>query len=366
MKITAIIIFFSVLLVLMITVNIYVPRRLAKYFNLKSSKYIHLFVGIATALIFSMPFLVHSSNPIFAILYLISVITAGIMLLLITYMIDFEIINLFVKLPSRLIGILIILLTIITSLVGLMNGYNFKVSKITIPIKNLSKELSIVHISDVHLGNARGANYLKRIVDKTNKLKPDMIFITGDILDGRSAIKDEIFAVFREFSSPCYAIEGNHDVDVGVGKIIDLLKKNNIIVLQNEIIETNGIQLIGLNHLPADENTRERFHKSDSTIKGIIPTIDIDNNIPSIVLHHSPDGIEYFNKVGIDLILAGHTHAGQIYPINLLAKLLYTYNKGLYNYEGTKIYVSQGVGTFGPPFRVGTSNEITLIKLVAE
>ncbi len=82
------------------------------------------------------------------------------------------------------------------------------------------------------------------------------------------------------------------------------------------------------------------------------------------MLHHSPDGIKYANEYGIDLYLAGHTHAGQLFPINYLNALLFKYNKGLSDYNGSKIFVSQGAGTFGPPMRVGTKSEISLISLM--
>jgi len=82
-----------------------------------------------------------------------------------------------------------------------------------------------------------------------------------------------------------------------------------------------------------------------------------------VLLHHSPDGIKYANQHGVDLYLAGHTHAGQLFPIKYIAKLIFDYNKGLRDYNGTKIYVSQGAGTFGPPMRVGTISELTLLKL---
>lgn len=84
------------------------------------------------------------------------------------------------------------------------------------------------------------------------------------------------------------------------------------------------------------------------------------------MLHHSPDGVRYAHKKGVDLYLAGHTHAGQLFPITLIAGMIYKFNKGLYNYNGTKVFVSQGAGTFGPPMRTGTHSEITVVRLIPE
>jgi predicted MPP superfamily phosphohydrolase len=87
---------------------------------------------------------------------------------------------------------------------------------------------------------------------------------------------------------------------------------------------------------------------------------------PTVLLHHSPDGIQYANQHGVNLYLAGHTHAGQLFPVKYIAHLFFDYNKGLHDFKGTKMFVSQGVGTFGPPMRVGTKSEIVVITLKPE
>ena len=102
------------------------------------------------------------------------------------------------------------------------------------------------------------------------------------------------------------------------------------------------------------------------TIKTVLPRIQTDPGKPTILLHHSPDGIQYAHEKGVDLYLSGHTHAGQLFPINYIAGLLFKYKKGLHDYKGTRIFVSQGTGTFGPPMRLGTIAEIALITLKPE
>ena len=110
------------------------------------------------------------------------------------------------------------------------------------------------------------------------------------------------------------------------------------------------------------------MHVNDNghTIKNVLSTLNIFKEKPTVLLHHSPDGIKYANQHGVDLYLAGHTHAGQLFPIKYIANLLFAYNKGLHNFKGTQIFVSQGAGTFGPPMRVGTKSEIALLKLKPE
>jgi predicted MPP superfamily phosphohydrolase len=91
--------------------------------------------------------------------------------------------------------------------------------------------------------------------------------------------------------------------------------------------------------------------------------MNINENQPTVLLHHGPDGIKYANKAGVDLYLAGHTHAGQLWPATHVAKMIFEYNKGLRTFEDTQVYVSQGTGTFGPPMRVGTQSELTILNI---
>ena len=115
----------------------------------------------------------------------------------------------------------------------------------------------------------------------------------------------------------------------------------------------------------ADSNTYNMHAAGNSsTIKGTLERLQVNKNKPAILLHHSPDGIKYASQYGIDLYLAGHTHAGQLFPIKYIAGLIFEYNKGLHEFNGTKLFVSQGAGTFGPPMRVGTISEMTVIDLV--
>nr|NQU92609.1 hypothetical protein [Bacteroidota bacterium] len=102
------------------------------------------------------------------------------------------------------------------------------------------------------------------------------------------------------------------------------------------------------------------------TIQKTLGNMNIWKDQPGILLHHSPDGIKYASKAGIDLYLAGHTHAGQLWPATHMAKIMFEFNKGLHNFEGTQLYMSQGTGTFGPPMRVGTDNELTILHIKPE
>jgi len=115
----------------------------------------------------------------------------------------------------------------------------------------------------------------------------------------------------------------------------------------------------------ADSDSFDIHATNDSTtVKSVMQSLEIEPERPLIVLHHRPDGIPYMADGGADLLLTGHTHAGQMFPFTLIAKWMFGYNKGLYQYEEMYIYVSQGLGTFFSPIRFGTQSEITLLRLM--
>jgi predicted MPP superfamily phosphohydrolase len=246
---------------------------------------------------------------------------------------------------------------------ALINASFFRVEQVTIPIKNLQNEIRIVQISDVHLGVARSNHYLEKIVKKTNELNPDFVVLTGDIADSKSALQEKNFAPLSELKMPVYFVYGNHDVYVGLEEIVSLLRQNNVIVLQNEVVETEDITIVGIKYMRADDSMYDPHKVTDETIKDILPTLNMQRGKPIIMLHHGPWGIEYMNEHSVDLVIAGHTHAGQIFPATLIAKWRFPYNRGLSDYKGTQIYVSQGVATYKTRMWLVTNNEINFITL---
>ncbi|PVX49859.1 hypothetical protein C7377_1497 [Balneicella halophila] len=241
-----------------------------------------------------------------------------------------------------------------------------QITEHTVEIRGLKKKFKAVHLSDIHIGRFRSnAEYLQEIIDKTNALNPDIIFFTGDYLDATITLKDKHFAPLSKLKAPLYFVEGNHDVVVNAPVVLKKAKKYGAKVLANEMIEWNGIQVIGLNHMVKDENTHSRHTTSTkSTIKQVLDELAPIKTKPSILLHHSPDGIKYANKHAVDLYLAGHTHGGQMWPVTKISDYFFPYNIGLSHYKSTSIFVSQGIGTAGPPMRLGTNAEIVVIHLV--
>jgi predicted MPP superfamily phosphohydrolase len=278
-----------------------------------------------------------------------------------------DIFNLFFKFPSQLRGFLSVGLASLLTIYGVWNAYNIKVKEITIPIKGLTQEIRAAHITDVHLGNLRGKKEVDKIVRKIKELDPDVIFNTGDMFDGRTHFDEgkDVLTAFRTLDMPHYFVYGNHDEHVGVKDVVMQLKRANATVLLNEIAYFEELQIIGLNNMLPDRNSFDMHTTADSeTIEDVLNKLKIKEDDPTIVLHHRPDGVKYMQGKGADLLLAGHTHAGQIFPFTFIAKLMFGYNRGLYQYGTMDIHVSEGTGTIFAPVRLGTSSEITLIRLI--
>ncbi len=341
------------------------PARFNFYFDIQSGFILYLlFPALTFFMIFGVLPLSNSTSRLGSLLYKLAASTMGILLYLLISVLLMDIVHLFTSFPSKFYGISALAITFLITFLGIINAWKIRVTQNEIFIKGLTNEVRVMHLSDIHLGHFRGKRFLQKIVDKTNLQNPAIIFITGDLFDGRIRLSVETLKPLKLFKVPVYFIEGNHDKYTGIKDIKNLLRQMGIRVLENETETWNGLQIIGLNHMAADNETFN-MHASGNghTIKSTLSELSPDKSKPTILLHHSPDGIKYASEHGVDLYLAGHTHAGQLFPVKYFAELIFDYNKGIHYLNGTTIFVSQGAGTFGPPMRVGTKSEITLIQL---
>ncbi|MBP1732972.1 MAG: metallophosphoesterase [Deltaproteobacteria bacterium] len=267
-------------------------------------------------------------------------------------------------LPGKWIGSLALILALVITAVGALNANRFSVSETEIAIPGLQKDAVVMHISDIHIGPHRGRDYLAKIVEETNQRRPDLVLINGDLLDSKLAVMNDLLSPLEAFDAPVYFVGGNHEKYVGTGRAFEEISKHDVRILHNEVAETNGIYLIGLDYMNADEDTFDMHPSNDKrTIKSVLPALALADDRPSVLMHHSPVGAQYVAERGIDLMLPGHTHAGQVFPGTLFASLVFRFNRGLHHEGKTKVFVSQGAGTFMSRVRLGTSNEINLIRL---
>jgi len=222
---------------------------------------------------------------------------------------------------------------------------------------------TIAQLTDLHLGPMRSGEWLAQVVAKTNAQKPDLVAITGDLVDGSVAELGADVAPLRSLKAPegVFFVTGNHEYFNDLQGWMKHLPGLGLRVLHNQhvTIQRGGaaFDLAGV-----DDPTGRRFavgHGTDvpQALRGHDPAR------PVVLLAHQPNVIDDAARHGVKLVLSGHTHGGQLWPFVYLVGLSQPYLGGLHDHAGTQIYVSHGTGFWGPPMRLGTTAEITLVTL---
>ena len=200
-------------------------------------------------------------------------------------------------------------------------------------------------------------DFFHRVIKKIESLKPDAVFLTGDLFDGSESDFSWVNSPLNNLNAPLglYYSLGNHDFTLGADRVIDLLSGEDIIVLSNRMIVKEGLQIIGL-----DFNPDRNFNLD----RAILAHSGYSAATPSILLFHEPKETVKSQGVGIDLQLSGHTHAGQMFPFNFVARYFYhNHAHGLFRRGDYTLSVTAGVGTWGPPMRTGSRSEIVELTL---
>jgi predicted MPP superfamily phosphohydrolase len=243
---------------------------------------------------------------------------------------------------------------------GFLNAAWLRVTRVTVKLPNLPPAWNgkeSVLVSDVHLGNIRGAGFMRRVVNKIQSLQPYAVFVTGDMFDGPKGDYDRQIESCRELSAPAgvYFVTGNHEEFTDRGKYIAAIARAGLRVLNNEKVTAHGLQIVGVHDGEAVE--REQFQK-------ILQNIGIDRRQPSILLTHRPSNLSIPEAAGISLQLSGHTHKGQFWPWSwIIYKVHGPFAYGLNRLGKLLVLTTSGAGTWGPPMRVGTKSEIVLFRL---
>lgn len=269
------------------------------------------------------------------------------------------------ELTKRVTAIIVVVIVGLIVFLGNLNKRDIQIRnlEITIP-KGESKldELNVVMASDIHLSPIDGEKLLTEIVDKMNSLNPDIILLAGDIVDDKASVLDErnIGESFRKLKSKygVYSINGNHEFINGVDSCVRYAEKFGIKFLRDSyLLIDSSFYVIG-----REDSAMPQFSgKQRKSLDEIVKTIS--TNHPKILLDHTPFKLEQAEQNKIDLQLSGHTHHGQMWPANLITKMIYEVSWGYKIKGNTHYYVSCGAGTWGPPVRTGSSSEIVNIKI---
>ena len=298
---------------------------------------------------------------------------------------------------------------------SIVNAHRFEVRRIALSSPKLDRPVRLVQLSDVHVGS-RGPGFLPRIVRRVNALDPDAVFVTGDLIDLMRLPEDALDPI-GALAAPAFFAIGNHERYVGSDAVCARLETLGVTVLRNARVEWGTMRIVGIDDAEARDQVAQVLGQlgdgdggggghggigngnngdgssSDSddpggggghggnggrdgerAAGGAAGSVrrsgdgghgghDGEEARFTILMYHRPDGLEDAARSGIDLMLCGHTHNGQIVPFHWLVKRYFPRIAGRYEAGATVLYVSPGTGTWGPTMRLGSSNEITVFEL---
>jgi uncharacterized protein len=244
----------------------------------------------------------------------------------------------------------VVAVTVVVSIYGLIMAIRPMVRRIALTAGHLQRPVRIVQITDVHIGS-RSSRFLDRIVDRILELEPDFLCITGDFVDAPGITEREL-ASLGKIECPIYFCIGNHERYEDLQNIVERLEHLGVVVLRNRHTKfREDVQVIGIDD------------RDDALqVERVLDRMTLDDESFVVLMYHRPHGFEAAARKGIDLMLSGHTHNGQIFPFHLVVKSAFDRVAGLYELGQSRLYVSQGTGTWGPVMRVGTRAEITLFE----
>jgi len=264
--------------------------------------------------------------------------------------------------------IVVIILSSVIVAAGYINTRILNVRNLEVTVKKGASpltELNAVMFADIHLTAMNNEKLLSRIIDKSNSLDPDIVLIPGDFVDEKSGwlekrgIGQSFFRIKSKYG--VYACTGNHEYIVGIKDASGFIKSHNIRLLQDEMVMVDSAFYIA----GRDDRSKKQFTGNDrKSLNEIV--VSRNEDLPLILLDHTPFGLEEAENNKVDLQLSGHTHRAQLWPLNYLTQMIYEKDYGYLKKGNTQYYVTCGVGTWGPPVRTGSRTEIVNLRIKFE
>lgn len=342
--------FILVALALHIPLFIYPVLRLGDWLAWPVWLTILILVPVASSQFVSRYLLRQHGNRVAMFFRQVSDLILGVSPVLLMSLLVFELLVLIINVPVEQAAWGVVTLTFLAGLIGSAVAMTPMVVKFQLSSPRLKAPVRFMQITDVHMGS-RNKGFLDKVIYRINREKPDFLCITGDFIDATGVPESDLVAL-KSVIGPIYYCIGNHEKYEDFEDIMQRLKNLGVQVLRDEaMMHRDDIQVIGIDDM-----------EDPLQVEKQLKHIELNNDAFKILLYHRPRGLEAACDHQIELTLSGHTHNGQIFPFNLIVSRVFKRIKGMYQLGGSRQYVSQGTGTWGPVMRLGTLSEITLFE----
>lgn len=262
-------------------------------------------------------------------------------------------------------GIIVLSVTIF-NIYGYLNAKNIKVKEMTIELpkgEGTRDTLRVLFVSDTHFSPMQDTSTVNKIIAINNKLKPDLILMGGDVVDDKSKVlrRLKIDKALLNLKAPLGVItcNGNHEHIVGMRDAVNFMEESGITVLiDSTMVVDNSVIILGREDRAVASFSGGKRKSIPEILQGV------ERNLPVILLDHQPHQLHEASDNNIELQLSGHTHEGQMFPINFIVQKIYEKSWGYYTKGKTQYYITSGAGTWGPPVRTFSDSEVILMTIV--
>ncbi|CAM4510650.1 metallophosphoesterase [Paenibacillus typhae] len=264
-------------------------------------------------------------------------------------------------------GITLVLLLAVFLIWGSRNAWSTVIRTHPVRIEKsigTSVPLTVAVASDLHLGNIVGNRHLRKMVAEINRMEPDIILLAGDVLDDsiEPFIRNKMSLQLRQLKARygVYAVLGNHEYYGGsIAQYTEMMAGIGIRVLQDEVAEAGGVYIAG-----RKDKTAESMQGGRMSVPALLE--GLDHSRPILMMDHKPTGFDIAAKAGVDVLLSGHTHRGQIAPNHWITRRLFELDWGYLLKDKLHVIVSSGYGTWGPPIRLASRSELIRLEVLLE
>lgn len=299
----------------------------------------------------------------FSFLVIIGVFWMGLIAIAFSVTLIKDIVLLIPNLPAQAVSKYALILIVIITSFSLFGGIRYpRVKNITLSVKGLpagKKVFRVIQISDVHLDGIKPSFWVKEMVDRINACQPDLIVVTGDLIDHDMEEIKHYIPLLQRLRSPhgIYTVSGNHEYYSGIDNYLQFVDKCGMKELSNQVVQvTPYLQIAGV-----PDPTGKQFGLLEANVADTLSRLAPDKI--TLFLSHQPLFFDQAVEKGVTLQLSGHTHAGQIPPMDLIVRLVFRHAYGFHRSGESAIYTTCGTGIWGPPMRLFSRSEIVLITL---